>query len=259
MTIADEDRWRPGWRAIAAGTIVAGVVAPPVLATVFAALPVAIAAAIGMAIIVAGAALHVTQTQRAARVVRSAIFGDLRVLGERVERCMARLDLADHEIAGLTKTVAGEQRNLGMVSGGLGEMRQIVRHERDNLGLIANGVDEMRTALRSLEAALRTAGDDARLSLTRLDESDGLMRAFVARLDELHGEVARERRNLGMVAGALDDVRRQAAGVHLFSARQAAFEDVLIAIADRFDATREVASHEESAIVSPLPTPDGDI
>ncbi len=220
---------------VAVALIVAGVVTPLVLTAVIRSIWAPLAEAIGLAVAIAGVALVVVRAGRDARHSSNVVATEMRSLTARMTRHVAQVDVTRNELAALAKTVDGERTNVGRIAGGLGEMRQIVRLERQNLGMLADGVDEIRAALASLHDAHRQARTETQTALSRLDELKVQIDAALRGHDELRDEIGIERRNLGLVAGALDDLRRLTTGVHRFDARQAAFEDALIVIADRID------------------------
>ena len=235
-----DGRSRPGWRtwsdarATAVALIVVGVILPLVAWRVRS-VPQPVFEAAAMAVVAAGLVLLGAQARRGMSRRLDALSADVQSLADRGERLGSHTGSVKGDVAAVAKRLDAEQRNLGMVAGGLGDLRQIVRLERQNLGLVANGVEEIRDVLRTFHDVSQVARDEAQATLSRLDDAATRMDAILARQDDLQGELQVERRNLGMVAGALDDVRRLAAGVHLFDARQAALEDALIEIADRVD------------------------
>lgn len=223
------------WRTIAVALIVAGAILPPMLTSMFRSIWQPLAEAIGISIIVAGFALLIARAHRDISQQVKVLTGDMRNLTDQVERYSPQVEIIKHDVAAFEKMVDGERRNLGMVAGGLGEMRQIVHLERRNLGNLAEGLDEIRKSLRAFHDALQQARGDAQGAVSGLASVAVQVTGIIKRQDDLEGKIGVERLNLGMVAGALDDLRRLTAGVHLFDSRQAAFEDTLIQIADRID------------------------
>lgn len=203
---AEGRSWSNG-RRIALAVIVAGVIVPLTLSIIAPSTSQLVVEAVGSTLLAAGLVLLVTRECGELRRHVESLAAEVRAFAEGLERCSSGVDTVNDEVAALGKTVDGERRNLGMVAEGLGEMRQIVRMERQNLGLVASAIEDTKDALQGI----------------------------ATKQVEVRGEIQLERHNLGLVAGALDNLRRLTAGVNLFDARQAAFEDTLIQIADRVD------------------------
>ena len=229
--ISSWSRWRYG----AVALVVAGVVLPPVSLSAFQSLWPPLVEAIGAAIVATGLTFVGFHAARHQDRKSDIITDGVRRLADRTQRSITQVEAVNNHVVAVEKTVDGERRNLGMVADGLEDLRQIVRLERGNLSLLATGVEDLRTALAAFHETLQASRGEVAKALSRLDEIATQMSVNSKKCDGLQKEIQVERRNLGMVAGALDDLRRMTAGVHLFDARQAAFEDTLIQIADRID------------------------
>ena len=123
-----------------------------------------------------------------------------------------------------------EQANLGAIADGMADLRRrvdeicgVLEGERQNIGQIADAVYRLR-----LQISAGANTDDI---------SD--------RLDKLDERVAEQSKNLGLVAGGLDNLRHAGAGVDLVQGRYAALSDSLIDIAAHVDVlSRTVLARE---------------
>lgn len=153
-----------------------------------------------------------------------------------MQRHMGDIEKKAGEIAPLKQLLNEERHNLSLVASGMVEIRAIIDTEQANLGSLANGVHEVRATSDQLYAEVRRfsteVGDFNEIVTALRMHIDGLS-SNLALLDE-RGAI--EQKNLGLVAAGLDTIRRSTSGIERFDARQAAFEDSLVLIADRVDA-----------------------
>lgn len=154
---------------------------------------------------------------------------------EKMQRHMADMDVKAAEIAPLRQLLNEERHNLSLVASGMVEMRGIIDAERANLGALANGVHDIRRVAERLDqdttllsASVHDFGEVVVALRTHLD-------ALSSSLVLVEERTVNEQRNLGLVAAGLDAVRRSASNIDNFLARQDAFEDSLVLIADHVD------------------------
>jgi methyl-accepting chemotaxis protein len=167
------------------------------------------------------------------------MLAQARSAGSRLDQLQRRIvelqaiPAALHQIESLMN---GERHNLSLVAAGVAELRDVVDGERVNLGKIASAVNELREAEAGRAAATSTA-------VAKVEEFDDMMETIHVhlstlsdRIDGIATALEGERRNLGLVAGGLDSLRRSVAGVEALNTRYAALSDGLVMVADRVDA-----------------------
>jgi chromosome segregation ATPase len=154
---------------------------------------------------------------------------------EQLQRRLAEIDMHSDEIRALKHLLNEERHNLSLVASGMVEVRAIIDREQINLGEVANAVHGIRNDTAQIHEQTKRMFAEANDFTEIVQALRSHIDALSVNLGVLDERTLTEQRNLGLIASGLDSVRRASQGVERFEARQAAFEDVLIAIADRID------------------------
>ena len=229
-------RWAP---------LVLAILAPAIMIT---ALPspsskfTALLACFGLVLVSAVFARSIDRMQRADEAVEEQmrpVLAQARSAGSRLDQLQRRiveLQAIPAALDQIKSLINGERHNLSLVAAGVAELRDVVDGERTNLGKIASAVSELREAEAGRASASSTA-------VAKVEEFDDMMEAIHVHLSTLSDRVDNiatafegERRNLGLVAGGLDSLRRSVVGVEALNARYAALSDGLVIVADYIDA-----------------------
>ena len=166
---------------------------------------------------------------------------------EQMQRRFVELDANTNEIRAFRHILNEERHNLSLVASGMVEIRGAIDKEQTNLGTLATAVHDLRSDTTRLTDQAETVFADVGAFGEIVVALRAHLDAVSSRLFGLEKQTAAERTNLGHVASGLDALRHSTNGVERFEARQAAFEDILVSVADQIDALRDALPTSDQA------------